>query len=194
MENQVYHFRLAQLASGLPELMHPPEGAQEALYVGAHPGRMQLAPEMSRAGYELTLLDIWQANIAHFLDKPGPFTTIWQGDVRNVAAIVKRRRHTTKPFPVSVWWHGPEHVTLDELSLVLAGLESVTRDLVVLGCPWGRNPQGAAYGNPHEKHVAHLVKSDLEELGYEVVGLGELNKLWSSLLAWKWIRPWPKED
>ncbi len=192
MENQVYHFRLAQLASGLPELMHPPEGAREALYVGAHPGRMQLAPEMSRAGYELTLLEMWLPNVKAFKDKPGPFSRVWQGSVREVAEITWV--YQPDPFPVSVWWHGPEHVTLDELPSTLALLESVTRDLVVLGCPWGRNPQGAAYGNPYETHVSHLVKSDLEELGYEVVGLGELNKLWSSLLAWKWIRPWPKAN
>ncbi len=190
-EQRVYHFRLDQLAAGLPELMHPPEPHMKALYVVAHPGRMQLAPEMAKVGYDLTLLEIWGPNLQAFSATPGPFKSIWGGDVRDVAELFKAFDRP-QLFTVSVWWHGPEHVTLDELPRVLKGLESVTRDLVVLGCPWGRNPQGAAYGNPHEKHVAHLVKSDLEDLGYEVQGLGELNKLWSSLLAWKWVgQRWP---
>ena len=185
-EAQAYQFRLAQVLSRLPELLRPPPLVREALYVGAHPGRAQLAPEMKAAGYELTLLEIWDNNVRAFMEKPGPFTTVWGGDVRDVADIVYHYR-PAKPFPVSVWWHGPEHVLIDELPSVLEGLEFATRALVVLACPWGRNPQGAAYGNPHEKHVAHLDIPDLERLGYTVVGLGEHNRLWSQLLAWKWL-------
>ena len=151
--------RLAHLRQFAPEAFAPPG---RLLYVGASKLRAQCLPELVQAGHQVTILEIWPDNAA--LYRARGFDVVL-ADVRQAAAL------ELPHYDVAFWWHGPEHVTLAELPVALAALETLA-DLVVLACPWGRSPQGAVYGNPHEAHVSELSPEAFNRWGYRTSTLG----------------------
>ena len=159
----------------LPELFATP-GAM--LYVGANPIRCHLANEFNAAGWSLELLEVWQPNLDYYADD-GPFDTLTHGDIREV---------TQWPYDALFWWHGPEHISKDEIPALLKRLEGMA-SVVVLGCPWGEYDQGPEYGNPHEEHKATLYPADFIDLGYQVAmcGAADTDDGLSHILAWKGI-------
>lgn len=163
------------LADHLPKLMdYPAQGS--LLYVGANQDRCYTAKELQRAGWHLTLLEIWKEN-ADYYRRQGPFEHVMDGDIRTF--------ETDERFDVSVWWHGPEHLPAADLPGAVARLEAVTGELVVLCCPWGVFVQGPVYGNPHEEHQASLYPAHFTNLGYEVAVTGVPDGVHSNILAWK---------
>jgi hypothetical protein len=173
--------RLAVLKQHLPGLWGP----GTLLYIGASDKRFQCGPELAEAGRELTLLEVWPSNLEHYQNHEAVAHAVL-GDVRTVAIEGLPHPH----YDVAFWWHGPEHVTAEELSPTLARLESLA-DLVVLGCPWGECPQEGD-DNPYQAHRAALYPEDLRKLGYRVATVTQLDRL-DSLIAWKWpARPQPR--
>ena len=154
--------------------------SQAVLYVGADKHRSRHAQTFQRWGAELTLLEPFAPNCRHYFERGAPFRHIVQGNV----VTLKRERLSRPRYDVAFWWHGPEHVTREQLPAALANLESVA-DLVVCGCPWGLFPQPAAYGNPDEEHRSHLDAGDFETHGYTVATFGAKDVPPGSLLAWK---------
>ena len=148
----------------------------DMLYIGANPLRCHLANELNDAGWHLELLEVWQPNIDHYANN-GPFHELTLGDVREIGAL----RHDAL-----VWWHGPEHIGKDEIPVLLRRLEAMV-PVIVLGCPWGKYNQGAAYGNPYEEHRATLYPEDFLGWGYEVETCGrpDTGDGLSHILAWK---------
>lgn len=71
-----------------------------------------------------------------------------------------------KKFDVSLWWHGPEHVRLDEIDICLAKLEFVTKKAIIIGCPALGSKQGIVYDNPHEKHISKPGEAFFKERGF----------------------------
>lgn len=159
----------------LPGLFHQ----RRVLYVGADRHRDRHAATWRRWGAELTLLEPFGPNCQHYRDRGVPFHRVVQGDARSV-----KPADLPHHFDLAFWWHGPEHVTREELAGALANLEAVA-SLVVCGCPWGEFPQGEVYGNPYEAHRSALDRADFEALGYKTVTHGERNASTSLLLAWK---------
>lgn len=88
-------------------------------------------------------------------------------------------------WDVVMWIHGPEHIEKSELADTLRNIESYTRYLVVLGCPWGVYKQGKSYGNPYEVHRAYLYPEDFLKLRYKVESIGAKDTPGSNLTAWK---------
>jgi len=150
------------------------------LNVGANRVRFDLLPELHQAGREITLLEVWPDNANH-----------WQGDKRLAKVVQGDVRRLDKlglpTFDTVLWWHGPEHIEREELAQTVARLEALAEGLVVLGCPWGRYPQGEFMGNPHDAHRASLYPQDFERLGYRVATLGQADNQ-GSLVCWKYVR------
>jgi len=176
LQNNAHYFRQSrfnQLERCVPELYIP----GRLLYVGAQPARQPEAlMSMRRVGHEITLLEIWPENAAHY-EKRGLFDHVIVGDVREIAELGLGR------YDAIMWWHGPEHVDLSDLPDTLRQLESLT-DIVVLGCPWGIMNQAAIYGNPHEEHRTHLQPKDFPQ-EYNTDVIGEVNARSGHLVAWR---------
>ncbi len=168
--------RLEQLFGAIPDLFQH----ETALYIGASAARAHYLEHFLRGGCQVTILEAYQPNAQAWMGRPGPEHVI-HGDVRHVATIKLPRSR----YNVAFWWHGPEHVTADELRPTLLELEKVA-DLVVLGCPWGVYPQGEYGGNPYEVHQWAIYPHDLESLGYTVSATGSADSRGASnLVAWK---------
>jgi hypothetical protein len=148
----------------------------DMLYVGANPIRCHLANEFNDTGWHLELLEIWSPNIDHY-SNGGPFHDLKLGDIREVDGLT---------HDALFWWHGPEHISKDEIPVVLERLEGMV-SAIVLGCPWGKYRQGAEYGNPYEEHKATLYPVDFLDWGYEVAtcGMADTGDGLSHILAWK---------
>ena len=170
---QPFGGRRSSLLRMVPDLF---EKKRSVLYVGARDGRMDFGRDLMEAGASLVVLEIHRPNVEYLDTVPG-LSAVIHGDVRTA--------ELDSSFDLVFWWHGPEHVRIDELSGTLMRLESITNELVVLGCPWGRYEQRAEYGNPHEVHLSHLAHRTLEELGYEVECLGKEGTPGSNLTAVK---------
>lgn len=168
--------RLVQLRECVPQLF---ARQQRLLYVGARPGRCELAPELAAAGNTLDLLEIWPDNAAYYREKGAPFAAVYEGDVT--------ARNITPGYDAIIWWHGPEHVEKAAARAAIARLEAAA-PLVVLATPWGHYAQGAIYGNPHEEHISAWTPDDFTAQSYQVAALGRPDEVGSHLLAWKETR------
>ena len=73
---------------------------------------------------------------------------------------------------MTFWWHGPEHVAAAELDACIEKLVACTRQVCVLGAPFGYYPQGAAYGNEYERHLCAIREGMLEQHGFRCEYLG----------------------
>jgi len=169
--------RFPQLKRHVPEMFNAPG---RLLYIGANERRHHYCPELFAAGNELTVLEAWEQNIAG-LKRKEMFHNVVLGDARCVDTIQLGRRM----FDYVVFWHGPEHLAVDELEGTVTKIERVTQKIVVLASPWGLYPQDAVGGNEFEIHQASLYPDDYKNLGYNVKTLGSPNVVDSHILAWK---------
>lgn len=164
----------AFIKANLPDLFR----AKSVLYVGAS-RRCRHADAFRRHGAHMTLLEIFERNVETYRRRGAPFGEVLQADVR-----------TWEPaghYDVAFWWHGPEHVSKEDLPRALGNLEAVA-DLVVTGCPWGTFPQRPVYHNPAEEHKSMLGPEDFGELGYDTATVGEKDAGRNCCLAWKHCR------
>lgn len=150
------------------------------LYIGARPDAHSWLDELAEAGNSINILEIWEDNVIGLTRAGyGNKASINIGDVRKVDEIYIQK------FDYIFWWHGPEHVFLDEIYTTLERLEARARRLVAVACPWGLYPQGAHKGNPHEEHKTTLYPESFTKLGYEVATDGRENEAGSEIVAWK---------
>jgi hypothetical protein len=161
-------------AESVARLCEPFEG--RVLYVGARESRFDFSTELRAANSEVTVVEAWEENALHLSTIPWLFDVV-HGDVRTVSL--------GGPFDSAIWWHGPEHVRVDEVAAAVARLEAVATRCVLLGCPWGQYEQGVEYGNPHERHESHLSWELFESLGYDVECLGNEHEQGSCIVAAK---------
>lgn len=164
--------RWHQCLDCIPQLR---EGGR-TLYVGANRLR---APEcvelLYRLGHQLTLLEIFPANVEYYRNDKR-FLEVLEGDIKTV---------DLPEYTTIFWWHGPEHIAIGDFESTVKRLEKAAKRLVVLGSPWGHYEQGPVYGNCHEEHVAKLLPTDYEQLGYKTATKGKLDQVGSHILAWK---------
>ena len=137
---------------------------------------MHFAREFASSGSEVSVLEAFEPNV-RFLRTQTWLREVMRGDVAEFTF--------EQTYGIVFWWHGPEHIEAPELPRVLAKLEAIAREAVVLGSPWGRYPQGTAGGNPYEEHRSHLDYTDLESLGYSVECLGSQHCRGSNITAVK---------
>lgn len=160
-------------------------GYRSVLYIGGNKSRLQLVPELVWAGAVIDIVEIWEPYIRELseLNKTKHyFRRIMQGDVKELTSIV------TSQYDLSVWWHGPEHTTREDLPLALRQLQQATRQLAVVGCPHGHCAQGVTKdGNIYQCHRAHWLPEDFVGLGWTAAVLKEQPGMDSHLIAW-WRR------
>lgn len=128
-----------------PYITQPFRQPGTLLYVGARIDGHSWFDELYQAGNDITILEIWQPNIDGLI-RDSRVKNLIQGDVRNVKNIFDAN------FDYVWWWHGPEHLKLDEIDLTLQYLESKTNKVLACACPYGIYPQGVHAGNPYETH------------------------------------------
>lgn len=160
-----------------------------ALYVGIRPGRMQICDLFMEKGYEIDVVEIWPKNFLYLESlqaEKHPFRNLFCSDIKLFAAA-----GYSWDYDVVVWWHGPEHMPKADLPTVLDGLFKMTKQALILACPWGEVAQGAAGGNPNEVHISYLTPGYFEALGFKTSTLGSQNRGGSNILSWKRKEPQP---
>jgi len=180
MATQLIMDRWPNLQRNVPELFDVQPGSIDMLYIGANRNRHHYMPEFYGLGYRITLLEVWEPYLKGMEHKEMVFRAVL-GDVRDAATLSLGKRM----FDVVFFWHGPEHLPHEDLEDTLFSLERISRSLVVLGCPWGKYPQGAVNGNPYEVHASQLTPADFQKYGYSVDTLGTRDVIDSNVLAWK---------
>ena len=148
------------LTEHTPQLFKQPG---TVLYIGACPDHFTAGRELSQAGNELTVLEIWQPWLDELMasEQGGYVTRAVCGDIADLPDLGH--------FDYAVWLHGPEHLEEGAARRVLAWLPGVA-STVVVACPdgWMANPQRA--GNPYTKHRSGWHARDFERLGWQVAG------------------------
>ena len=166
--------RAASLARLAPDLFD----YTSVLYIGARSNRFHFGKDFAKKDYEITVMEAYKPNVEALLGVPFVQEVI-EADVRQVHEL------TLKSFDVIFWWHGPEHVTHDELLRTIPHLENLCIKILVLGCPWRKYAQGAVGGNPFERHLEDYDYDVFESLGFEVECLGERDKGGSNITSVK---------
>ncbi|MFH0765960.1 MAG: hypothetical protein V2A61_06040, partial [Calditrichota bacterium] len=169
------HPRYEQLYRALPDIWNH----KSILYVGAHEGRIQFGEPIREHELEIDVLEIWKPNVEHLRESVPWFNQVIEGDIREIGKSVSHK------YDIVFWWHGPEHISKEELFLTLQQIEQFANHYVVLGCPWGTYDQGEEYGNPYEVHRNALYERDFQRYGYHTSTIGRRDVPGSNLLAWK---------
>jgi len=142
------------------------------LYVGARPERMDHIDLFTN--FDITILEIFPFNVKT-LQEAKLSKKASSNAIRNMLAAKSVRIvegnvidfKMDKKFDVSMWWHGPEHVSPENLELAITNLENHTLKTVILGCPWGLYADHH-WENPYESHISHNQPEFFDGLGYDV--------------------------
>ncbi len=177
MATELIRARYPQLQDNVPELFESPG---TLLYIGANTRRHHYCPELFAAGNELTVLEVWEPNIAGLKSKE-MFRKVILGDVRSLESLALGRRM----FDYVMHWHGPEHLPVNEYAEAIRAMERIAKRCVILASPWGVYQQGAYGGNEFETHQVSLYPTDFQDLGYMTRTLGVPDVIDSNILAWK---------
>lgn len=111
-------------------------------------------------GLAWRITEIFQPNVDDALLKGCPPDKISLGDILDLK--------DNRGMDCLLFWHGPEHLPKEDMLAVLPELEKLF-PVVIMGMPLGEEPQGEAYGNPHERHISVWHREDWAVLGYEVI-------------------------
>lgn len=153
-------------------------------YIGARADAHSWLFELSDVGHQIVILEVWPENVEGLIHEiEGRKIWVAQGDVRENTAYPLG----LSSFDYTFWWHGPEHLSENEITSTLKILEAKTKKLICLACPWGVYPQGSHKGNPYEEHKTTLYPWFFKGLGYEVQTDGEVDQPGSEIVAWKEI-------
>lgn len=181
---QLFDFRLAPLS---------------ILYIGANLKDISFATELKDTGHELTLLELHKRFALRYTKEKYEsevFDSIIVGDVRNLDPLKVLRGEWSATFDAVFWWHGPEHIYMHEVAPAVASLESITKRLIVLACPWGDTKLNRDVDDgriPGQLHLSKLYPKNFIDMGYEVRTTGVADAyinapgVTSHILAWRWL-------
>ena len=162
--------RFEQIRRNIPSFFS--QEFKDLLYIGVSKIHFQFKNYLRK--YNVTLLEAYRPNLESYVGK----YIVINADITKFYSPILR-------WDVIMWWHGPEHITKEELPSTLMNIEKMAKELVILGCPWGLYKQGAIRNNPYEVHKNHIYPKDLIELGYSVETIGASDHPGSNILAWK---------
>ena len=107
-----------------------------------------------------SIVEVYKPNVDDAISKGCPKDNIYNLNIEDVDSL--------PDADLLMFWHGPEHLLKDNFLKVLGKLEK-KYGFLIFGMPLGEEPQGAAYGNPFEKHISSWSTLEWEELGYTVI-------------------------
>jgi hypothetical protein len=90
---------------------------------------------------------------------------VW-GDVRSASTFVDENADC------SFWWHGPEHIPLEDLPKALKELKTLSNKAVLWACPWGSYygvGEGEYLGDGHHYYPEN---NHFTDLGMKVINTG----------------------
>jgi hypothetical protein len=144
---------------------------KKVFYIGVS-NRFQLGQQLKDNNCSVTVLE---ADSKHYeiVRKNDWLCEVIQGDILNFSF--------NKRYDVIYWWHGPEHVYLNELDKALTKIENNAR-FIVLGCPWGIN-KNKYLG--YQEHKSHLLPNFFHNRGYKTECIRKPNVVWSHITSVK---------
>lgn len=107
-----------------------------------------------------SIVEVFEPNVVHAIREGCPEDKIHNLSIADVDSLPEA--------DLLMFWHGPEHLMKNDFLDILPKLEK-KYDKLIFGMPLGEEPQGAAYGNPHECHVSSWESQEWRDLGYEVI-------------------------
>jgi len=128
-------------------------------------------------GMEYSVLEIWPQNVENL--KAAGVPNVILGDAREADKLQQN-------YDIVMWWHGPGNVVKEEAMEAFKKLEAKTNMLLLLGCPIGKEPQGATYGNPNEEHKAVWRVNEIKDLMFNAQAFIKDHNDRSHMTAWKW--------
>jgi len=153
------------------------------LYIGYRKDACAWLQELSEAGNEITVLDVWPPNVTSVVGNGGDarVARFVVGDVRGAwdgnTGLAPMYDHVW-------WWHGPEHVERSEWPGVATRLALHARRTLAVAAPWGLYAQEAHAGNQHEVHKWSVYEDDFLALGMNVATDGEKDRPGSEIVGW----------
>jgi glycosyltransferase involved in cell wall biosynthesis len=160
---------------------------KKVLYIGATPERQALVAQFIQGESSVDLVELHAPYVEHF-KKEGTFGRgeLIVGDVTNLDAVAPKMR-TAIPYDVGVWWHGPEHIALEDLPKAVEGLKKYC-DKVIVCWPLEHHTSGEGDPNPGNLHRSHPTVDDIEALGFKTKVYGKPGECpWPTIIAW-WER------
>lgn len=157
------------------------------------------------AGYAIDVIELLSKNVIRlreannqghrFLNgfrESGMFRNIYEGDVRDTLETV------SQDYDIVMWWQGPEHLPLDDLPKALGDLYSITKKILILGCPCNKittvhpivkiekfKPKPGQRQIGISAHLSILSPDYFEHHGFEVDVVGECGVKGNNMLAFK---------
>jgi len=155
------------------------------LYIGACETRHLHLEKFFLSGYSIDVLEAWYDNcqwLQKFNKEKNWIRKIIWNDVRELETGDVLDRN----YDIVFFWHGLEHIFLEQQENTIKWLKYYTDKLLVLGCPYGNFFQGEVNGNPYEKHLCSIYSKDLENLGFDIIAIGYVDDPWGYLIGfWK---------
>tara|TARA_R100000951_G_scaffold105093_1_gene98672 strand:+ start:157 stop:696 length:540 start_codon:yes stop_codon:yes gene_type:complete len=107
-----------------------------------------------------SIIEVFEPNVQDAITKGCPKDRIYNLSITDVDKL--------PAADLLMFWHGPEHLLKEDFLSILPKLEEKYQKLI-FGMPLGEEPQGKAYGNPHECHISAWESQEWRDLGYEVI-------------------------
>lgn len=171
-----YEARIEQMRVCIPNAFD----YKSYLYVGAFVGRTSFLEFLGDK--DVMILEMFPPYAEGMAKRYSHFRVVCD-DVRNVDRLLLENE-----VDVMIWFHGPEHVMCNEVADILGRLEIITKNLIILGCPFGFYEQASDGVNIHgAAHLCHLYPEDFQRFGYNISVLGEKDVPLSNLLAWRFL-------
>lgn len=174
--------RQEQLDSLIPAALKDGKG-KRMLYVGGHLryGRnLQMSHYFLECGYKIDVIEVFPANVMQ-LQKVEWISRLTEGDIRYYDPM--------RTYDLTVFWHGPEHLTKEEVTELLQNMKRYS-NAVIFATPNGHYDQGEEYGNTAENHLSDWTAADFDQLGMTASAIGEPNQRNGNVVAY-WMKTGP---
>lgn len=107
-----------------------------------------------------SIVEVFENNVKDTIAKGCPESKIHNKSISDVEDL--------PDADALMFWHGPEHLLKEDFLNILPDLEKKYK-VLIFGMPLGEEPQGQAYGNPHEEHISAWDTAEWEGMGYTVI-------------------------
>jgi len=167
--------RVKQLDREIPDIWEH----KKVLYVGASLNRFHFKNKLRENMCIVDVLEI-SGERCEGLETLTWLNQVIHGDVRDVDTLVDSK------YDLVLWSHGPEMIEANDVTPTINKLLQLTKELIVLMCPWGKYWDEYPSSTPSENvSKTPLYVEYFTKLGFKTSTQGKMNVRGSNLLAWK---------